>query len=181
MIYNFIGGRGSIDASPRGVINGTLLAPHYNVNLFGTTVNGEVIAGGAHIALFGGVHVNRVAFANSAPTAATSTVSGHALLDNGFGGFDGYGGMEVTLTGTDLQGNTVSLTTYTEDLTGAYSFADVPAGTYTLHFAGSPFGGTAVAGTAGGTSLDSLTIEGISLLAGGIVATNYDFIIPPNS
>jgi hypothetical protein len=67
-----------------------------------------------------------------------SSLSGRAFLDNNSNGiFDAGDGvfspvLQVTLTGTDSQGNAVSLTTFTNPQDGTYSFTGLQAGTYTI-------------------------------------------------
>ncbi|OWK43205.1 hypothetical protein FRUB_02804 [Fimbriiglobus ruber] len=63
-------------------------------------------------------------------------VSGNVYRDQNADGKDdggdtGLGGVVVTLTGTDQAGRPVSVTT-TTDASGAYSFPNLPPGTYTL-------------------------------------------------
>ncbi|HVX84304.1 MAG TPA: SdrD B-like domain-containing protein [Phycisphaerae bacterium] len=69
-------------------------------------------------------------------TTATGSLSGYVFNDaHADGKFDngdsGIAGVKVTLTGTDLLGNQVSKTTYT-DSHGSYSFKNLIAGNYTL-------------------------------------------------
>lgn len=54
----------------------------------------------------------------------------------------GVPGVGVTLTGTDVDGNPIDMTTTTDD-GGWYSFADLPAGTYAVTFDRSETGATA--------------------------------------
>lgn len=65
VLYNFTGRHGDVVAFHRGEIDGTLLAPRYNVFLDGT-VNGEVIGGGRHFVLLPGAKVNQESFTPSA-------------------------------------------------------------------------------------------------------------------
>ena len=87
--------------------------------------------------------------------------------------------MTVTLTGTDSLGNPISFTA-TTDASGFYTFAGLPAGTYTLEQP-QPAGyslnqstpGT-VDGATDGTPLSDGDIAQITLAAGD-QGTNYDF------
>ena len=92
----------------------------------------------------------------------------------------GIGGVTVTLTGTDIAGNTITrgVTTGSD---GSYSFAGLLAGTYTITETPPPGPGTAggfydgldSAGTAGGT-VGNDTISSIEL-GTGVSATGYTF------
>ncbi len=106
-----------------------------------------------------------------------SAVSGQVYDDaNSNGANDseaGIAGVDVTLTGTDNDGNAVNLTTIT-DANGAYSFADVAAGTYTITETqpAEYLDGTAAAGTLGGVAGENV-ISGIVI--DGEDGTGYDF------
>jgi hypothetical protein len=192
VLYNFTGNNSTISTSGGNVLNGTLLAPTYSFSLDGT-VNGEIVGGnarvgllgdllglGSKITLFTGAHVNQVSFAFP---VATASLSGHVFKDansNGVrdAGENGLGGVLITLKGTDVNGNSVNVSTYTDD-TGAYSFTGLAAGNYTLvegmvdgftHGQASP--GT-VNGAQDGNS-DSAVISSITLHAGDN-GVNYDF------
>jgi hypothetical protein len=108
-----------------GGLNGTLLAPAYNVTL-GGVVNGAVIAGGGNLCLSSGSQVNEILFAGI-PTGPSS-LSGK-VTDQGT--HSAFAGVTVTLTGTDVYGNAVTLTTTTA-ADGTYSFTNLAAGTYSL-------------------------------------------------
>ena len=86
----------------------------------------------------------------------------------------GIGGVQVTLTGTDVNGVTHTWTT-TTDANGRYTFADVPQGTYTLTEAQPTdyFDGKDTAGNAGGSAADDV-ISQIGVGAGSD-ATDYNF------
>jgi hypothetical protein len=125
------------------------------------------------------------------PAAQTATLSGWVYIDfneNGMrdAGEDGVADVTITLSGTDADGNAVTLTAVT-DVNGSYSFTGLAAGTYRLSksqasgqyvdFGASP--GT-VNGTSEGTAEDQDTIVDITLGAGdnGI---NYNFgMVVPN-
>jgi uncharacterized repeat protein (TIGR01451 family) len=88
-----------------------------------------------------------------------SGISGKVWIDrNNDGVVDpgetGLANVVITLTGTDLVGNTISRDTVT-DADGNYSFGDLPPGTYTVTEPEQPTGtrdGRTVAGSTGGTA-----------------------------
>lgn len=90
-------------------------------------------------------------------------------------GDPGIAGVTVTLTGTDMFGNPVSLTTTTAASTGNYAFNNLTPGSYTLTetqpaaFAD----GRDAAGTEGGT-VGNDVVSAIAL-ASGKAGTGYDF------
>lgn len=186
VICNFHGNPGHLIAN-RAVINGTVLAPGYIVALNGTTINGELFSTPRLTVVRGGSILNPVPFDPStppAPSVANGTISGRVGI-NSESGFEPYGGMIVTLTGTDAQGDPVELTTETL-MDGTYSFTNLAAGTYTLTFDGASAFGTAVAGTVDGNadgelSEDGWSISGIVLTTGDSAGVNYDFALPANS
>jgi uncharacterized repeat protein (TIGR01451 family) len=113
----------------------------------------------------------------SLPT--TASLAGSVYNDlNGNGQRDGnesgIAGVTVTLTGTDVAGNSVNLTA-TTDPNGDYSFTSLAAGTYTLTEAQpAPYAdGQDRVGTANGT-LGNDQVSGVALTAGQ-VATGYTF------
>jgi hypothetical protein len=72
----------------------------------------------------------------STPPPAPSSLSGIAYLDNNMNGVFDFGdqglvGITETLTGTDVNGNAVSMTTQTGN-DGSYHFTGLLAGTYTI-------------------------------------------------
>ncbi|WP_300038742.1 SdrD B-like domain-containing protein [uncultured Roseobacter sp.] len=121
-------------------------------------------------------------------TVSSSSLSGNVFRDfdsnAAINGIDsGVGGVPLTLTGTDFDGNTVtrSVTTAAD---GSYSFDFLPAGTYaiTRGATGEDFltDGTSSAGSAGGTTASPTQTTGISLLA-GTAATGYLFPVIPQA
>lgn len=82
-------------------------------------------------------------------------------------GEPGIGGVTVTLSGQDGDGNTVSLSTTTDAADGAYSFTGLRPGSYQLaETQPSGYGaGTDAAGTAGGELSAANTISAIALPA----------------
>ena len=87
----------------------------------------------------------------------------------------GLAGVEVRLTGSDVNGNTIDLVVVT-DADGTYTFPDLVGGTYEL-VETQPSGyqdGPDVVGSAGGSTVGPDTISGIEL-PGGVDATGYAF------
>lgn len=105
---------------------------------------------------------------NFAEIPNTSAVSGRVWLDadndgtiNGAEG--GIAGVTIELTGIDLGGSAVSRTT-TSDATGAYLFANLPPGTYSVREPTQPpstLNGKTVPGTAGGTATTPTTVPSV--------------------
>src|SRR5262249_13782036 len=100
------------------------------------------------------------------------------LKDNGEGG-DGVG-EQVQLTGTDVYGNAVNLTT-TTDATGFYSFTGLIPGTYTVTFLSPPDGYVfeyADVGTVNGNTVGQVSASNVIsqiVLGSGTAGINYDF------
>jgi SdrD B-like domain len=116
----------------------------------------------------------------------TASISGQTYVDLNNDGVRTAGesplaGVTITLTGTAADGSPVSLTTLT-DSTGAYSFTQLPPGTYTVTET-QPNGiadGKDKLGNAGGT-LGNDTVGALTIAAGQ-VATGYDFgELPPST
>ena len=111
---------------------------------------------------------------NFAEIPNTSAVSGRVWLDSDNdgtinGGETGIAGVTIELTGIDLGGAAVSRTT-TTDATGAYTFANLPPGTYAVREPTQPpstLNGKTVVGTAGGTATAPATVP--SLVSGIVV------------
>ncbi len=106
-------------------------------------------------------------------------ISGHVYVDADGDGVrspaeDPIPGVTITLTGTDDQGNPVTLTTVT-DSDGFYDFPDLRPGTYSVTETHPPdyFDGDDVAGSLGGTAGDDV-IDTI-VVAAGDDGTDYDF------
>ena len=89
----------------------------------------------------------------------------------------GIAGVTVNLNGSDTSGRTVSLTTKTI-ADGSYSFASVKPGTYKIQIVTPPgyIDGKSMTGSAGGSSVNSSTITGLSLTSGQD-AVNYNFAL----
>ena len=117
------------------------------------------------------------AYANSSDSSIAGQVF-HDLNDDGSrqAGEIGIAGVEITLTGADVYGNTVTRST-TTNVTGQWSFAGLAAGTYEVSEAqpADYNDGQETVGSAGGT-LDPAgdAFEAITLAAGEH-ATDYDF------
>ena len=127
-----------------------------------------------------------------AETPSTRTVSGRVFLDyddnDVLDGSDhGIGGLEVTLSGNDINGNPVSLTTTTQP-DGSYAFTGVPEGTnYTITQPGQPSGAAnkdPVAGSTGGAvshSAASSQITGVDLSGVQRVSSENNFPKVPDA
>ena len=121
-------------------------------------------------------------------TVNASSISGELYRDfNDNGGIDagdtGVGGVTMTLTGTDLDGNAVTRTA-TTNADGTYTFPLLPEGTYTIS-RGTPgepnyTDGTDTPGATGGTASGPNAINNIPL-AGNETATDYLFAIVPTA
>jgi len=127
--------------------------------------------------------------ASSTPPAPAS-ISGYVYVDNNYDeayddGDTGIGGVQLTLTGTDYLGHSVSITT-TTDQNGLYSFSGLAAGSYMIN---EPVTGfipevSNVGTVNGSTSPDGTVLSDGSLaqvvLRAGSQGTNYDFgYLPP--
>ncbi len=166
VLFNFTGGNGSVQAD--SAVYGTLLAPGYAFSLSGT-VTGEVI-GSKLISLNAGAKVNFAPFLAPAP-AQGATLSGHVLDDGG----NPMSGVTVNLYND--AGNLVG--SATTDDSGAYSFTNLAAGTYTLKqvVPAGYFSSYSTAGTVNGVAdgiEDGESIGSIALKAGDS-GVGYDF------
>ena len=109
-----------------------------------------------------------------------SSLSGSVYNDfNGNGvrdaGEPGIANVTVTLTGTDVNGNTISRTV-TSDANGNYIFNDLPAGSYTVietQPTGYADGIDSVGSVGGGTSINDRFTS--VPLGGGVQAASYNF------
>src|SRR5450830_225449 len=120
------------------------------------------------------------------------TLSGRVFLDynnNGTmnGPDHGIGVQTVNLTGTDINGNTVTRTTTTAN-DGTYSFTGLPEGTYVVTQPTQPTGttnGITTAGSTGGTAtlvgVVPSTISAISLVGTNTVSADNNFAEVPNA
>jgi hypothetical protein len=185
VIYNFVG-RHTITARAQNVLNGTLLAPHGSFNLNGTTVNGEIVAGGAGVLLTGGAWVNQVTFTPPVAQQPAATISGFVFSDDNRNGQIDPGesffpNITVTLSGIDANGNAVNEMVQTDD-NGFYSFGPLAAGTYTITFS-PPSAGTAELGT-GAVNDGSISPSAPDVISGVVVSatsqgTNFNFAVFP--
>lgn len=118
--------------------------------------------------------------ANNFGEVRAASLAGRVYQDADYNGAAGAGdpgiaGVTVTLSGTDMFGNAVSKTTTTAAGTGAYAFANLVPGSYTLTetqpaaFAD----GSDAAGTAGGTAGNDV-VSAIALRS-NVSGTGYDF------
>jgi uncharacterized lipoprotein NlpE involved in copper resistance len=175
VLFNFPTAGGEIDLSRRAsVIDGTFLAPQRTVRYHNAgSFNGAVIAHNVDL----DTRANLVAALFSVPTVSAAAISG-VVTTNGGDGPVGMAGVQVTLSGTDAQGRSVTLTV-TTDGSGAYSFTGVAAGTYMLT-AETMTGysqNLASAGTVNG-QVDGLGGSGVItqiVLNGGDAGINYNF------
>ncbi|WKB56153.1 SdrD B-like domain-containing protein [Eleftheria terrae] len=111
-----------------------------------------------------------------------SSIAGRVYHDGDYNGVAGAGepgiaGTAVALSGTDLFGNAVSLTTTSAAATGSYSFGSLFPGQYTVAEGSQPAGyvdGTDSVGTAGGSAAANDRVSGIEL-GSNVQATGYDF------
>jgi len=120
------------------------------------------------------------------------SISGKVFLDydnNGAvnGSDHGIGGQTINLTGSDINGNTVTRTTTTSN-DGSYSFTALPEGTYVVTQPAQPEGtnnGITTAGSTGGTATTVGTtpsvISAISLVVANTVSANNDFAEMPDA
>ncbi|RSZ35995.1 MULTISPECIES: SdrD B-like domain-containing protein [unclassified Variovorax] len=118
--------------------------------------------------------------ANNFGEVRAASLAGRVYQDADYSGTasagdPGIAGVTVTLTGTDMYGNPVSLTTTTAASTGNYAFNNLTPGTYTLTET-QPAGfadGSDAAGTAGGTAGNDV-VSAIALRS-NVTGTGYDF------
>ncbi|MGH9766000.1 MAG: SdrD B-like domain-containing protein [Blastocatellia bacterium] len=110
---------------------------------------------------------------------AASSLAGNVYVDSNDDGErdrgeEGIGGVKITLSGKDINGNNVLLTTNTQS-NGSYIFDDLQAGTYKVAESQPPefLDGKDTAGSAGGTVANDL-ISNIYLRS-GVAAVGYNF------
>ena len=155
----------------------------------GTTVNNPPSDIISAITLAANVAATGYNFGELAPTSLAGTVFSDSNNDGILNGTDaGIAGVTVTLTGTDDLGNAVSTSTTTNG-TGAYSFANVRPGTYTLTEAQpaafldgkeTAGGGVTTPGTVNNAAVSN-TISNI-VVASGQTGTGNNFAeLPPSS
>ncbi|MBU1425785.1 MAG: DUF11 domain-containing protein [Gammaproteobacteria bacterium] len=120
------------------------------------------------------------------------SLSGRVFLDydnNGLldGPDHGIGQQTINLTGSDINGNPVTVSTTTVS-TGTYSFTGLPEGTYTVTEPVQPAGttnGITSAGSTGGTAttvgVTPSAISGISLLGANTVSADNNFADVPGA
>ncbi len=155
-------------------VPGSILAPLAAVNFSNGVINGTLVAG----SLTGGGQEN-LSLSQVLIPSASSSISGQVVANTfGMGQYEAGDaplvGVTVSLIGTDVNGNTVSLTTTTNQ-SGNYSFTGLVAGTYSIIVNSPPgdFVAFSQAGTSGGQgyggSLSSI------VLGAGVNATGYIF------
>ncbi len=135
----------------------------------GTTSNNQF-----SVALGAGVNGTGYVFNDQTPPPPPPSSLAGRVMDEGAG--TGLSGTTVTLTGTDSLGNSVSLST-TTDNNGAWSFANLAAGNYTITETpptGNYFDDVAnnQIGTAGGTTSNN---QFSVALGAGVNGTGYVF------
>ena len=95
----------------------------------------------------------------------------------------GISGVKITLTGTDLLGNIVNLTT-TTDCSGNYTFCDLVAGNYTLtetQPGGNWIDGLDYAGSNGGTVANDVITNITVPPCSNLTCYNFTEYTPPRS
>ncbi len=129
---------------------------------------------------------------NFAEIPNTREIRGYVFFDQANDGVwntgdYGISGVVLTLSGTDTNGNAVTGAA-TTSAAGAYSFAGLPAGTYTIDQTAQPSGtvnGTTTAGTTGGTASNptatSSRILNLDLTGVNILSSGNDFAEVPNA
>src|SRR5262245_45775075 len=139
-----------------------------------------LLRGTACLVSFAVATAGTVAPARAAVVPAESSIAGSVYEDrDDDGDLDarevGIAGVTVTLTGTNIDGDPVSLEV-TSEVDGTYVFTGVPPGTYDLTESQPDrhLDGIDTAGSAGGTVTPPDSITGIEL-TGGETATGYLF------
>lgn len=127
---------------------------------------------------------SKTATVQIAESSIAGNVYADANLNNVFDAGEGRAGVTVTLTGTDIYGNAITVNPATTDANGAFIFSKLPPGNYTLVETqpANTFDYRETAGTAGGTvnnssfgsGADTNTISAINLPA-QTAATGYLF------
>ncbi len=114
---------------------------------------------------------------NDGTRAGLSNGNGNNTTTNSVTLDPGVANVTVNLTGSDTVGRPVSLSTKTL-ADGSYSFPNLKSGTYKIQIVAPPgyMDGKSMSGTAGGSSVNSSTISGLSL-SSGQDAMNYNFAL----
>ena len=161
-----------VEATPSGYVDGKDTA-----GTLGGTAGTDIIQS---IQVSSGENGANYDFGERLP-APTASLSGTVFVDHNNDGVEdgqdaGIGNVKVTLTGTDIYGDTICITTYT-NCSGGYSFAGLYAGTYTIAES-QPCGyaeGKISAGNVGGTASSSADDIAAIALSQGTVGTGYNF------
>jgi hypothetical protein len=180
VLFNFARAGSEIELDGRfSVVNGTFLAPFRRVDCDNLrSFNGAIIARGVSLE---GCRLNFVGFAPPVATPAPNlaSLSGYVFADNNYDGVlndgdTGLAGVTLTLTGTDSQGNWVSLTV-TTDAQGFYRFDSLPSGTYMIlaSYAEGFMDESALAGSLGGNAYPGEIAD--ILVEAGAFGDNYNF------
>ena len=118
--------------------------------------------------------------ASTKQAAATASLSGTVFVDANANGVHDSGesalaGVIITLRGVDTQGNAIPSQTTTTASDGSYSFANLPAGTYSISEAqpAKISDGSAIVGNLGGSAGTNL-ISGVSVPTAA-AGSGYDF------
>ncbi len=173
-------GSGSVTiTAPLAAINATLAA---NGGLTYVPTSGYSGADSVSVAAsdtLGNTHTNAVTINIAAQN--TATLSGEVFEDGNTDGLldDGeslLAGVIITLTGTDSQNNAIGPISVKTDSNGAFQFANLVAGTYTLtkNQPTSLSDGVAAAGSLQGSVASDDVISGI-VVATGASGTSYNF------
>jgi hypothetical protein len=188
VVFNFAHAASSIDIENSPNVAGTFLAPRSSLTLAGSSsFDGELIAKEVFLANDAGFTADGFTVPTGGPGSAS--LSGFVYADNNYShtrdsGEQGIGDITIVLSGTDVNNQTVNLTTTTA-ADGSYTFTGLADGTYqvTEQLPSFYFGGTNAVGTVNGTSDGALvggdTIGSI-VLHGGDKGVEYDFaVVPP--
>lgn len=165
-------------AQPAGTVNGATTAGSAGG---AATAVGSTPSQISNISLVPGTSSINNTFAELIPAQLSGRIFADNNNDGVFNGTDsGLGSVTVQLTGTDLDGNPISLSVITA-VNGSYSFTNVRPGTYTVTEPTQPAGtinGITTPGTAGGAATAVGTtpsaISGV-VLAQGTNASGNDF------
>jgi hypothetical protein len=154
-------------------------------NFKGLVTGGARGGGGSNFT--GSLSPTRTVIPSTEVPPPPASISGFVLFDTNMDGMidtgdTGFGGVVVTLTGTDNLGHTVTETAVTDATTGFYQFTNLLPGTYALSGSlvnGYDYGQAAVGtvnGNPDGTAQNPDLLNNIGLNAGD-VGFDYDFLL----